>query len=1023
MRAVVEFFLKRHLLVNVIAGSMVIFGLLSATSLQREFIPSFDVPIVFVTATLPGASARDIETKVTIPIEDALDDVEGIVESSTLISDSVSFTTIEFFNDFDSTEIRAGVVDIRNAIDAITDFPPEMDDEPIVNHLNPARDVVIEIALSGRLAELDTTADLLKTRLERLSRVSIVRTLGLQDTEVRIFIDPNKALAHGITLNDVISAIQRRNVSSTGGTLESNSDQRQVVMWSRYEKPQNVGDTILKFGAQGGELRVKDIARVESGREDTDLLVRNDGQRGITLLVHKRATADIIDVVEDVRKALKPFKIPEGVSLTLGNDESFVVSNRLSLMATNGLMGAVLVMCVLLFFVRLQPAIWILLGIPVVFLGALALFGQTSMTLNMMSLTAFVIVLGMIVDDAVVVSERIAFKQSQGLSSHDAALEGTMEMMPAVIAAALTTILAFAPMIAMGGIPGKMIWQLPAVVVIALLISVIESFFILPAHMSTIRAGSTLTKRAFVVTLEKLYRHALRVLLLNRLIVVAGALLAFLVIMLFIRPQVPFILFPQDDATMVFVKLSAPLGTPLEQTEAYVVDIEKQVKAITAADLELVTSRVGHQNSDSKDKTIGDAGNEALVIAQMKQSNRQHTNAVWIQKLHAELRLPVGLKMVIQSDYWGPPTDQPVTVHVLANNDQTRRAAAYEIATYLRSIDGVVEVDVDERPGTPQLDLNLNYEKLALYGLDAATVGQTLAAAFHGIEASEHRDMNDTTKLRVMLEPSSQGDINALLDVPIRAADGSLVKLRNFVNPVENPTSTRIFHRDGYRSSTVRASFTPASGITALPFSKRMNEELMPRFENIPGLQVFSGGEASETETTTGGMKTAAMLAVGGIAIVIWVMLGSLIEATFILMVVPFAIAGVFLTFYLHGAQMSMFSMMGAIGLIGVVVNGAIVMVDNIHRRLKDNVIENATERTEHLIEAVVERLRPILVTTLTTLGGVLPTAYGIGGHDPIVSPMSLAIGWGLVFSTIVTLFVVPVLYSLAKDLSNRFGV
>ena len=650
MRAIVAFFLKRHLLVNVIAGSMVVFGLLSASSLQREFLPSFDAPIVFITATLPGASARDIETKVTIPIEDALDDVEGIIESSTLVSDSVSFTTVEFFNDFDASEIKAGVVDLRNAIDAITDFPPEMDDEPNVRHINPARDVVVEVALSGKLEELDSTADLLKTKLERLPRVSIVTTLGLQDPEVRIFIDPSKALAHKITLNDVISAIQRRNVSSTGGTLESNSDQRQVVMWSRYEEPEDVGDTILKFGAQGGVLRVKDIARIESGREDTDMLVRNDGQRGITLLVNKRTSADIIDVVEDVRQELKQFNVPEGVSLTMGNDESFVISNRLSLMATNGLMGAVLVSCVLLFFVRLQPAIWILLGIPVVFLGALALFGQTGMTLNMMSLTAFVIVLGMIVDDAVVVSERIAFKQSQGLSSHDAALEGTMEMMPAVIAAALTTILAFAPMIAVGGLPGKIMWQLPAVVVIALIISVVESFFILPAHMSTIRAGSTLTKRAFVVTLEKLYHRALRILLHNRLLVIAAALLVFIGIMGVIRPLVPFTLFPQDDATRVFIKLSAPLGTPLEQTEAYIVEIEKQVKVIAARDLELVTSRVGHQNSDSKDKSIGDAGNEGLVIAQLNQSNRQHTNAVWIQILQAKLRLPDGLKMVIQSD-------------------------------------------------------------------------------------------------------------------------------------------------------------------------------------------------------------------------------------------------------------------------------------------------------------------------------------------------------------------------------------
>lgn len=1023
MERLIRFFVQRHLLVNVFALAMVVLGFLSATSLQREFIPSFVAPMVWVTATLPGASAEDIETKITIPIEEALEEIEGIDGTTTLISDSLSFTTVDLLPDYSAAEIMLAETDIRQSIDGITDFPPEMQDEPTVMRLNPARDVVVEVALTGPSEALDSAAEILEAELERHDLISKVLPLGLQDKEVRVLVDPSSAIAHNITLSDIITAIENRNVSSTGGQLESTKDQRQVVMWSRFEKPEDVADTVLKFSPAGGALRIKDVARIESGREDTGLQIRANGQRGIILMIHKRETADIIGSVNAVRNILETIKLPEGVETHLTRDESYVIDNRLSLMATNGLIGAFFVAAILLYFVRLQPAIWILCGIPIVFLGSLAVFGQFNMSLNMISLTAFVIVLGMIVDDAVVVSERIAFMQARGLSSTDAAVKGTMEMIQPVTAAALTTILAFAPMIALGGLPGKITWQLPAVVVMALFVSVIESFFVLPAHMSTIPAGSQLEKRAGMVALEKRYRELLGFLLTHRAIVLMVALASFVIIMGLIRPQVPFILFPQDDATRLYIKVSAPAGTSLEQTEAYAVGLEQQISELAKSDLELLMTRVGHQNNLSPDKQTGEASNEALLVASMKQDDRQHSNAEWIQILQRELLIPAELEVIFQSDYFGPPTDQPVTIHVLANNDESRRGVAYEVASYLKAQDGVIEVEVDERPGTPKIDLNLDYERLALHGLDPRTVGHALAAAFHGIEATEHRDVKDTTKIRVVFSKDARSDLNALLDMPIRNSKGELLKLREFVKPQERQGSTRIHHKDGYRSATIRASFAPDSDLTALTFAGQLQSELFPRFDGIPDLVIFSGGEAKETEKTAGGMQQAALLSISGIAVVIWIMLGSFLEMLFIMLVVPFAFAGVYFVFFLHGAAMSMFAMTGALGLAGVVVNAAIVMIDSVQRRLDSSGALSNSEQRSALLDAVCERLRPILVTTLTTLGGVLPTAYGIGGYDPIIGPMSLAIGWGLAISTLVTLFVVPVLYTVAQDVQNMLKI
>ena len=347
MTRVLEFFISRHLLVNVIAAAFVVLGYLAATSLQREFIPSIDTPLIWITATLPGASARDMETKITIPIEEALEEVEGIDEFTTLISDNTSFTTVELHDDYDSLQIEAGEQDIRAAINDITDFPDEMEDEPVLRQFNPARSTIIEVALTGPPDLLSATADELEDRLERLPLVAGVTVVGLPDPEVRVLVDPIRAREHRLTLPDIIQAVQRRNVSSTGGMVETAADRRQVVMWSRYDKPENVGDTILKFNPDGGALRIRDIARIESGREDTGLLVHTNGRRGVLLTVQKRETADIIDAAASVRAAVAAAPIPEGIEPILASDQSGIISNRLQLMLTNGSIGVVLVAAVL----------------------------------------------------------------------------------------------------------------------------------------------------------------------------------------------------------------------------------------------------------------------------------------------------------------------------------------------------------------------------------------------------------------------------------------------------------------------------------------------------------------------------------------------------------------------------------------------------------------------------------------------------------------------------------------------------
>jgi multidrug efflux pump subunit AcrB len=1019
MDRLIGYFVHRHLLVHVMTAAIVVLGYRAAVNTPRETFPDVTLNQLIVQAALAGASAQDVETKVTIPIEEAVDAIDGVKRHYTIITDNLSLTTVELDDDITLDELDEAEKDLRSEIDAINDFPADMEDDPVILRVSAQKLPVLEIALAGPSVEVAETARMLERKLERLDQVSRVTAVGLRDAEVRVLVDPVRARELGVSLLDVVAAIESRNVSSTGGSLETDADRRQVVLWSRYDDPEDVGDTILRFAPGSGAVRIHDVARIELGREDTGLLAHTDGRPGVSLVVQKQADADILDAVDTAMALMEATPLPEGVTWTIARDESYWTRNRLELITANGLVGAVLIAIALFVFLSPGVSVWVLVGIPVVFLGVLAVFPVVGLSVNIVTLTGLVVVLGMIVDDAVVVAERIVTFRQEGLDPAAAAVRGTAEVAWPVLASAITTMLAFIPLWAVGGMAGTMSASMPTGVVRALVISLFESFFILPGHMAI--SGGTVPppKRAFVVAMEEWYRRFLGRVLARRLAICGIFVAVLVVVMVVVAPRLSVAIFPQEDAEAVFARVTMPLGTPIEQTEALAASIEAQLTRLMGKDLSAVTARIGHLETQNQgfERERGAAENEASVRAVLRRDKRRRTPQEWMAILERDLVIPADTDLVFEAAQVGPPMGLPVTIHVAGNDDGARRTAALEIAAWLRGVGGVVNVDVDERPGMPQIDLNLDYEKLALLGLSARDVGNTLKAAFHGIEASEHRDLDETTELRVMLDPAARGSLDSLLELPVRSASGTLVRLRDVVRPVETASVSRIYHRYGVRTATVAASFAAGSPLTALSMAERIDTELLPRFASRPDVDVYQGGEAVESRRTTAGVSNVALMAFAAVTVVIALMLGSFVEAFLVIAIVPFAIAAVVLVFFVHDTPFTLFAMMGTIGLAGVVVNASIVMVDAIHRRLEHIPAAERHLHDDEMIDAVVGRLRPILVTSITTLGGVLPMAYGIGGYDFVVAPMSLALGWGLGLSTLVTLVLVPALYSIASDL------
>jgi multidrug efflux pump subunit AcrB len=465
-----------------------------------------------------------------------------------------------------------------------------------------------------------------------------------------------------------------------------------------------------------------------------------------------------------------------------------------------------------------------------------------------------------------------------------------------------------------------------------------------------------------------------------------------------------------------------PPGTSLEQTEASIDAIQEQLPSLMGDDLLARTSRVGHQDALAFNREYGSAENEGFVTAHLRMESKQRVSAEWIEYLRSHLRIPENATVTFVAEVDGPPGLQPVIVYILTNDDVLRRQTALALSHYLEQIDGVVDVAIDEREGMRQIDLNLDPVRLAMRGLDAEDLGRTLKAAFFGLVASEIRDLDETTEIRVQLEPSARRSLDALLETPVRNASGDLVLLRDVVEPVEIPALAKIQHRNGERSATVTAGFSPSSGHTSTTIAEMLETEFLPRYAGRSDIELEIGGEVVQSRRATGELGIVAIVVVIGIGAVIAIMLGSFLEAFFVIAVVPFSAAFVALTFFVHGMNFSLLPVIGTIGLAGVVVNASIVMVDSVHRAQRNAHGDSDEVRTRAMIDALVTRLRPVLVTSLSTFGGVMPTAYGLGGWDPIMSPMSLALGWGLALASGVTLFLVPALYVTANDLNRSIA-
>lgn len=1019
MKKLVAFSIAHPLLCNLITIFVFIAGIYSFTQLNREAFPNVSYDRVLVRTAYPGSDPKSVEKLITIPLERELKEVSDIKEIRSISIQGMSILVVEL-ESFVKNKDRL-VNEIQRAVDRVPDLPADLEDPPVVTEVRSKDQPVIEVSLSGDLPEskLVEHAKILERKFLDLADVAAVHRNGWREKEIWVSARPQALAADYFSLPDFIEALAKQNVNIPGGVVRDSAKEYLLRTSGELETAKDVETVVLRANDGRHWVALKDVAEVTDTFEEESLIHRTNGTRAIGLVVIKKENADAIDLVARVKKMAAEYeaRLSEGrgdLQISLVNDFSFYIKRRLKVLYSNGAFGFVLVLICLFLFLNARVAFMTALGVPFAILAtffAMQIFG---MSLNMLTMFGLITVLGMLVDDALVISENVYRHWESGVPIREACLRGVEEVWKPVASSVLTTIVAFLPLMFMTGVIGKFVKFIPLMVIIALLASLFEAYFILPSHLARWVKESRFKNHHFKGALERWtekYLVWLKTAIKHRYRVALGAGLFFL-IGVFLYFYIPFSLFPPRGIESFFIRAQAPVGTALEETARRFESLEKLAASLPKEELDDFVLRVGIQQNDPHDpftERFSHLGQIQVFLT--PPASRKRDAASIIASLRTRDLSQTGLeKIEFEMLRPGPPIGKPVSIRVRGESLENLRLIATRLQVALEKLNGVKEIKSDEEAGKEELLLIPDPVKVAEAGLGLKEVGQAIRASFEGLVATTIKKTDEEIAVRVRFPKQAQDDMENLKKVVIPNARGNLVALPAIAAFEKSQGVSAIRHFNHERVISVLANVDEEK-ITVTEVFQAMRPLLAALQKEHPEISIQFGGEFEETTQSLAGLKQAFLLGALMIFILLAVQFNSLWQPFLVMTSIPLGLTGVLIAFWIHGEPKSFLGMMGMVGLAGVVVNNAIVLVDFINEARR-----NGKGKMESILEAAAVRLRPVLLTSVTTVLGLVSLAYGFWGSDPFLKPMALAFVWGLMFATVLTLIIIPCFYAIADD-------
>lgn len=1021
MKNLVSYFVERHLLTNVLFFGMILMAVFTWFQIGKEEMPEFESNWLRVSTVYPGAPAEDVELFVTKPMEDELKGVVGIEEI--VATSSVGSSSLRITIDDDYPDKKEVVQEIKDAI-LRTDLPSEVRDLPNIRQFKSSEKAILDIGIyhkEKQFLDSKTRAEIQKyilsfeNQLTALPQIASIEKSHYRKPELQIRVDPKKILKEQITLAAIRDQIQTNNVRAPIGSLKDKGESK-VTAINELEDVESLTNTVLRGNYTGSHITLGDVGTIEDNYQESNTIFKINGHEGVFINVRKNISTDILTAQKAVMKFVENFKknnqdSPIGIALM--DDESFDVTNRLDIVTSNGTLGFFLIIIVLLMFLNLKTGFWVAMGIPFSIAFTLIIAHIWGYTVNNMTLAGIIIVLGIVVDDAIIIAENISRHREEGKEIVDAAIIGTVEVIKPITASIVTTCVAFIPLIFFEGFFGKLVGYIPLIVILMLLGSLIESLFVLPAHLSgrtyiIDRFSKDNDKDSWYHRYERMYESFLMIVFRFRLPII-GAFLLFLGGAGYLyKSKMKFVMFPREESKEVFIKVTAKEEFSRFETAAAIRPLEDIFSSDTA-NVVAVRSTIGQSRRGGEVRE-----NEASILVELLPADDRPTPlnkllTVWEEKSKGIS----GLENVrFLRGRWGNSSGSAIELRVLENNDIKRAAISKEIEEAMKSMADVTDVEVEKPLMKKEYIFRIKQDRLIKYDVAPSQLTATLRAFVEGSILYSINKGDEEVDVRLTVFDKDKENLETILDLRVPNKGGNLTFLRNMVELEEVTKPVNIQRTDYKRVTMIFANPKEGSKVTPLQVAERMEKDYFPKIINKYPTAVLSwAGEIEDSRESQGQFSNSVIMVVIMIYLILVIMFDSLIKPFMVLSVVPFGLGGIVYILIAHGMSVyGFFAAIGALGMIGVVINDAIVMIDKI-----DGTLGKKKDRSlAEIAQVAATRLRPVVVTTVTTVVGVLPTAYGLGGYDSLLAEMMLTMGWGLMIGTVITLVLIPAIYSFS---------
>ena len=1054
MRKIIAYFVRYPKAVNILVMFFIVFGISGVIALKSSFFPLIDSKFISINAIYPGASPQEVEEGVIYKIEENLKGIPGIIRVTSTSRENSGSILVETDESF---ELNAILFEVKNAVDKVPSFPADL--EPIVITKIEEQQPTVIFSLTGKNIDLKSLKNISKNiekDIRNIEGISQVSLSGFPDEEIEISLTEADLIKYNLSFEEVLRSVSNTNILSTGGNIKTDKEEFLIRASNKNYYANELNNIIIRSSPDGKKIRLSDVAKIKDQFSETPLSSTVNNDTAIILTVTSTNNEDMMDSAEKINQYIEEFNtINADLKLTALKDYSIALRQRTNLLLENGGLGIFLVLIFLSLFLNIRLAFWVAFGLPISFLGMLIFAGEFDITINLMSLFGMIVVIGILVDDGIVIAENIFRHYEQGKSPEQAAVDGTMEVLPAIVSAIITTLIAFSTLLLLAGDVGNFFGEVAMIVILTLIVSLVEALIILPSHLAHSKAlrnkeeirsnfvfkffkyMRSVNNKGFEIMRwlrDKIYSPTLKFALKNRFLSFSGFIAAlYLTISSVFGGIIGVTFFPMIDSDAVTVDLKMPMGTNVKVTDSIISVIENHAIEIGKEFEEKYMQNDSRELIEHIQKNIGNSADNMSMVKGFGDLGGSSTASLEIFLLDSEnrpqeIRAPEMANMIRERtgeiigaekfvvDGGANFGGSPVAISLLSDDISELKNAKSELMQQLRLNPKLTDIASNDPEGIKEIDIKLN-DNAYLLGLSYAYVMKQVRAAFFGVEAQRFQRGEDEIKVWVRYDQNTRSLVKRLEEMRILAPNGARIPLNEIAEYKIERGEVSINHLDGSREIQVNANLLdPTDSASDIVFSVQ-NSIIPPLTEKYPSLKVSFEGQYREANKTIESSKVVFPLALFLIFCTIGFVFRTYSQPFLLLLLIPFSLTTVAWGHLLHGFPINVISLLGIIALIGILVNDGLVLISKFNSNLRDGMSFD-----DSIFSAGLERFRAIFLTSITTIAGLAPIILEKSFQAQLLKPMAISIAYGIGYATFLTLILLPILISFTNSLKVSFS-